>query len=126
MDFGGEDYDISCTPTRPKMKSCLGGKSTKVFTWQKVENEWVLHIEDQKIEYDFFRILFMAIIMNQPRFFMKKLCEFNPSEIFEQAKNDGIEFCQFHEWISHEIAKCTYDPKNKFVEMETFDQTQTN
>ena len=44
------------------------------------------------MELDFFKITLLAIIMNQPRFFLEKLCQLNPTTIYEKAKIEGIEF----------------------------------
>ena len=94
----------------------------KLFVMNKDE----LNIQDEKTEYTFFRILLMAIILNQPRFFLEKLCGLEPSHMFREAKKEDVQFSQYHEWISDQIAKYTYDPLNRFVELESFNTSKVS
>ena len=91
-----------------------------MFSFKGQDHEWVLQISNQKLEVEYFKVTLLAIIMNQPRFFLEKLCLLDPANIYQKAKNEGIDFCQFHEWLSDHIQKFTYNPKNEFVEMQSF------
>ena len=95
---------ISCNKT-----PYLDAQIDRTFNFKKQGDEWVLYIYSPKIEYNFFRILLMAIIMTKPRTHLKKLFDMNPVEIYGLAKNEGTEFCQFHEWISLHIEKYITD-----------------
>ena len=64
-----------------------------MFSFKGMDHEWVLQISNQKLEVEYFKVTLLAIVMNQPRFFLKKLCLLDTANIYLKAKNEGIEFC---------------------------------
>ena len=74
-----------------------------------------LKLENSKAERDFFNLLFLCQVFNQPQFFMEKLKSKDPGEMYLRAKgstnNTGheLQFYDFYEWIHNDISKTVYD-----------------
>ena len=49
--------------------------------------EIMLKMTDESIELDFFKVLFLSIVMSQPKFFIDKLMEIDPIKMYNNAKN---------------------------------------
>lgn len=85
-------------------------------------------IDNQQVEFDFFKILVLSVILEQPKFFIDKLISRDPFDMYLRAKGFKpdmggakrlpLEFHQFYEFISNDIAKALYCKENEFVEME--------
>ena len=77
-----------------------------------------LKLENCKAERDFFNLLFLCQVFNQPQFFMEKLKIKDPNEMYFRAKGSSqqMQFYDFYEWIHKDISKVMYD---RSVQMET-------
>ena len=89
---------------------------------------------DSALEFDFFKMLVLSIILGQPKFFINQLMKKDPREMYYRAKafkKDGhaaeknpnvvsLEFYQFYEFISNDIAKTLYHTENDFIELENY------
>ena len=49
--------------------------------------EIMLKMTDESIELDFFKVLFLSIVMSQPKFFIDKLMVIDPIKMYNNAKN---------------------------------------
>ena len=74
-----------------------------------------LKLENSKAERDFFALLFLCQVFNQPQFFMEKLKGKDPCEMYKRAKcsinNNGheLQFYDFYEWIHNDLSKTMHD-----------------
>ena len=49
--------------------------------------DFILSINDSKLEFDFFKILVLSVIVGWPRFFIDKLIQKDPKEMYKRAKS---------------------------------------
>ena len=50
------------------------------------QQQYVLTLADRATEYEFFKLLVLCVIMEQPRFFISKLVNKDPREMYLRAK----------------------------------------
>lgn len=48
--------------------------------------QFVLTIQDEETEFEFFKILVLCVIVEQPRFFISQLVKKDPWEMYKRAK----------------------------------------
>ena len=63
----------------------------------------MLNFIDLKNDRDFFKILLVGIVLDQPMKFLKKLYEVDPSEMYERAQESKIQFQNYHQWLVDDI-----------------------
>jgi hypothetical protein len=67
-----------------------------------------LKLDNSQAEKDFFKLIFLSQVFNQPQFSMDRLKNKDPNEMYRRAKNSGsrdheIQFYEFFEWIHNDI-----------------------
>ena len=62
----------------------------------------------QKGEKDFFRLVVLSAIINIPHFLSIDLEQVPINRIYQEAKEIGLKFNQFNEWVESYIAKKAY------------------
>lgn len=83
----------------------------------------MLTLADPSTEFEFFKLLVLCVIAEQPRIFISRLLNKDPQEMFKRAKGatqpqqPPIEFYKFYEWISNDIARSLYS-KDAFFDRQ--------
>ena len=73
----------------------------------------------KKGELEFFKLLFLAAMLNIPQFMLNYLQKLNPQDLFCRAIFvEKLKFHQFAEWIDMEIKKQLYSRDSQFLELE--------
>lgn len=82
----------------------------------RMQKQFVLTIDDEDIEYEFFKLLVLCVIIEQPRLFICRLTTKDPWEMYQRAKGltlpkqqPPVEFHKFYEWISNDINQSIYN-----------------
>ena len=57
---------------------------------------------------EFFKLVVLSIVMNQPPYMVDKLYEKDWREMFKRAERDKVTFNNYFEWITNDINKCLY------------------
>lgn len=68
---------------------------------------------------EFFKVTFMAAMLNVPQFMLSYLNRLNPDELYRRAIIvENLKFNQYSEWIDMEIKKQMYRRDSQFLELE--------
>ena len=66
---------------------------------------------------EFFKLVVLSIVMNQPPFMLQRLYEKDWREMFRRAERDHIAFNHYFEWVTNDINKCVYS-YDDFIDMD--------
>lgn len=80
----------------------------------------VFKMTDQQIEFDFFKLILLSVVLEQPRYFINKVDRIEPFEMFLRAKGfkpdiDGrkrsqpLEFNQFIDFVQNDVKRTLFD-----------------
>ena len=80
-------------------------------------------MSNQEAERDFFKLLLLAAILNQPKLFLNKLTDLNFDQMFRKARqhrtknekgeSQELQFYKYHDWIMKEMAQMTLTSYNR-------------
>lgn len=86
---------------------------------KSIKTDYSRSAAKQQGEKEFFKMLVLSVFINSPSFLIEQLMEKDPTEMYIRAKTiDGIQFQNFHEWITHDINKTIYSIDLQFFELE--------
>jgi hypothetical protein len=66
---------------------------------------------------EFFKLVVLSVVMNQPPFMLSRLYEKDWREMYKRSERDKISFNHYFEWVTNDINKCIYS-YDDFIEMD--------
>jgi hypothetical protein len=66
---------------------------------------------------EFFKLVVLSVVMNQPPFMLNRLYEKDWREMYKRSERDKISFNHYFEWVTNDINKCIYS-YDDFIEMD--------